>query len=167
MIITILRHGEAGAARTDVERELTPRGIDDISFGSHQFLASCAQRRLPPPGLVLHSAWLRTTETADILANLVPEAQIRPEPSLLPSAEVSQVTRTLSSLQQQYTDSLHAVLVSHQPLVSELANFYLGYPNSVPGLPPGGLVTFSMEVPARDCATLLFWSLPPEYEAGI
>ncbi|MEH6583033.1 MAG: hypothetical protein V7754_13925 [Halioglobus sp.] len=166
MIVTILRHGEAGAAAVDAERELTPAGIDDISFGSHHFRDVCGLRGLPAPELILHSAWLRTTETADILARLFPQAQVQADAALLPSGRIAGVTQMLSLLEKSKTPS-HVVLVSHQPLVSDLVDFYIGLPHSAPPLPPGGLVTVSMDVPAQSCAKLLFWAVPPEYEAGM
>ncbi|MEH6593818.1 MAG: hypothetical protein V7746_26360 [Halioglobus sp.] len=166
MIVTILRHGEAGVAAVDAERELTPTGIDDISFGSHRFRDVCQLRGLPAPELILRSAWLRTTETADILARSFPQAEVRADAALLPSGHTADVTQMLSQLEQSINPS-HIVLVSHQPLVSELADFYIGFPHSAPPLPPGGLVTVAMDVPAQRCAKLLFWAVPPEYEAGL
>jgi phosphohistidine phosphatase SixA len=57
------------------------------------------------------------------------------------------------------------VLVSHQPLVSYLIDHLLGEVALVPALPPGGLVTMDLAAPARACGRLLFWALPPQYEA--
>ena len=171
MIITIFRHGEAGAAATDERRELTVTGVDDIRFGSHQFRSACEARDIPGPDLILHSAWLRTTQTAKILAACFPQSLIRNEASLVPGGRVTAVTETLSGLrdqlEQQELGFSHVLLVSHQPLVSQLVDSYLGSPHSAPPLSPGGLVSMDMDIPAADCARLLFWALPPEYGAGL
>ncbi|MEH6568387.1 MAG: hypothetical protein V7709_04880 [Halioglobus sp.] len=171
MIVTILRHGEAGSASVDAERELTPRGIDDISFAGQQFHNACEARGLPTPVIILHSAWLRTTETADIFARTFQNCSVVPEPALQPGGDIFGVTQMLLHIGEESpgdsTGDTHILLVSHQPLVSELADYYLGMANSVPGLSPGGLFTVNMDVPARNGAILLFWALPPEYQAGI
>jgi phosphohistidine phosphatase len=166
MIVTIFRHGEAGYASVDANRSLTPRGIDDISFGAAQFRDACESRKLPAPTLFLYSEWLRTTETADILGLSYIGVPTRPERALIPGARCAEVVAMLSRL-DELEHPAHVVLVSHQPLVSELADYLLGHPNSVPSLSPGGQLTVDLPVAARDCASLVFWSLPPEYEAGI
>jgi phosphohistidine phosphatase SixA len=166
MIVTILRHGEAGTAATDAERALTPQGIDDISFGSQRFRDTCEARGVVAASLILHSPWLRTTQTAEILANVFPDAVVASGASLKPGGRIDGVTDSLLSARQQHGDFLHLVLVSHQPMVSEWVDYFLGFPHSVPSLCPGGLVTIDIEVPARDCGRLIFWALPPQYEAG-
>lgn len=171
MIVTILRHGEAGSASVDAERELTPRGIDDISFAGQQFQNACDARGLPTPAIIFHSGWLRTTETADIIARTFQDCSVVPETALQPDGDILGVTQMLQRIGEERlvdcTSEAHVLLVSHQPLVSELADYYLGMSNPVPGLSPGGLFTVNMDVPARNGAVLLFWALPPEYQAGI
>jgi phosphohistidine phosphatase len=167
MIITILRHGEAGSASIDAERELTPQGIDDISFAGQQFHKACEARRLVSPDLIRHSGWLRTTETADIFAGPCQSCSVLPEQALQPDGDVFGVTIMLRRLQDTHPDAAHVLLVSHQPLVSQLADYYLGIANPVPALSPGGLFSFNMDVPAGNGGILLFWALPPEYQAGI
>ena len=61
----------------------------------------------------------------------------------------------------------HVVLVSHQPLVSQLVDYFLDTAGSVPSLSPGALVTFELSSPARACGELRFWAVPPEYQAGV
>lgn len=167
MIVTILRHGEAGSASVDAERELTPRGIDDISFAGRQFHNACEARGLPAPAIILHSAWLRTTETADIISRTFEGCSVVPEPALQPGGDTLGVTQMLQRIGEEHRGDAHVLLVSHQPLVSELADYYLGMANPVPGLSPGGFFTVNMDMPARNGAILLFWALPPEYQAGI
>ena len=164
MIVTIWRHGEAGSAVSDRLRGLTVTGADDVGFACHQFHDICHARSIPHPELVLHSAWLRTTETADIIASAFTHASVRPIKALQPGGSIEAVDAALVEITASDPNLQHVVLVSHQPLVSYLVDYYLGCIGRVPSLSPGGLVTLDLQVPAVDCGQLLFWALPPEYE---
>lgn len=150
----------------DFERTLTSKGRDNISLGARKFCESLLNRNLPEPSLILYSQWLRTTQTAQIVSSRLPHASLESTESLAPGATQSDVNTALSSILARDRIVEHVMLVSHQPLVAELADYYLGYPNSVPGLSPGALFTIEIEVPAQDCAALLFWAAPPNYEVG-
>lgn len=163
MILTIWRHGEAGRAATDRQRELTDKGFDDVGFGCHQFHAALAGRGLPAPDLVLFSRWVRTAQTAGIIASAFSHAPARELPQLRPGASVAAVEFALAAMRDP---PVHAVLVSHQPLVSQLVDYLLGETGLVPSLPPGAFATLDMAVAARACASVCFWAAPPEYEVG-
>ena len=167
MIVTIWRHGQAGSAATDRERELTGAGTDDVGFGCQQFHEVCHERGLPHPELILHSSWVRTTQTADIIAAAFSHADIRPAAALIPGSGPAEVDSLLTEVLACSPCPSHLVLVSHQPLVSRLADYYLGDPGKTPSLSPGALVSLQLDVAARDCGELLFWALPPSYEAHV
>lgn len=167
MIVTIWRHGEAGNAIADRVRELTGNGADDVAFGCHQLHDACAVRDIPNPGLILHSGWVRTTQTAEIIASAFTHADRHRLTALQPGGTVSMADAALATLIDAREVTEHVVLVSHQPLVSYLVDHYLQDHGRVPSLSPGGLVTLELAVPARACGQLLFWALPPEYEAGL
>ena len=78
MIVTIWRHGEAGEAFADRRRELTDSGRDDISFGCQQFHLACAGRNMPAPDLILHSPWVRTRQTAELIASAFARKRVGP-----------------------------------------------------------------------------------------
>jgi len=164
MIVTILRHGKAGTAPTDFQRTLTDRGIDDITNAGTKFSESLENKNLPHPGLILYSEWVRTTQTAQIISRYFPSARLEPDNSLVIGATLAQVDQSLVAIAGERKPEQHVMLVSHQPLVSELADYYLGFPNTVPGLSPGSLVSMRLEYPGANCASLLFWSAPPNYE---
>jgi phosphohistidine phosphatase len=166
MIVTIWRHGEAGRAASDRLRELTDTGTGDVGFGCHQFDDACRSRDLPKPELVLHSPWVRTTQTAGILASAFTYAEVRALEALQPGSHVGAVEDALLDISEAQPQLRHTVLVSHQPLVSYLIDDLLGEVALVPALSPGGLVTMDLATPARACGRLLFWALPPQYEAG-
>jgi phosphohistidine phosphatase len=171
MIVTIWRHGEAGEAFADRRRELTGSGRDDIGFGCQQFHLACAGRNMPAPDLILHSPWVRTRQTAELIASAFAHATIRPEEALRPGSEPAAVDAALDACMESQLKSAacpqHVVLVSHQPLVSRLVDNYLGETGSVPPLSPGGLATLELDVAATDGGRLRFWALPPEYEASV
>jgi phosphohistidine phosphatase SixA len=165
MILTICRHGEAGRAASDQQRELTDRGRDDVAFACHCFHDTCNERGIPHPTRILHSSWVRTTQTADILASAFTHAQMQPLGALVPGMGVAHVDRALEDLGAEPGE--HLLLVSHQPLGSWLVDHYLGERGRVPSLSPGGLVSLELDFVEAGCAQLLFWALPPEYEAHV
>ena len=167
MILTIWRHGEAGSAPTDRQRELTDSGFDDIGFGCRQMHTALEARGMPAPDRVLFSPWLRTRETAEIIAAAFTHARSRELEDLRPGSTVAAVEVALGDICAGDPVPAHLVLVSHQPLVSRLVDHYLGGRHPVPPLSPGALVTFTLDVPARDCGVLRFWAVPPDYEVGI
>jgi len=166
MIITIVRHGQAGDAACDESRELTTTGTDDVSFGCHQLHDLCSDKSLLMPQHILHSSWRRTTQTAEILAAAFTIPVVAFD-ALLPGGGVGDVDKALTQLNARNNSIGHSVLVGHQPMVSELVDCYLGDHGKVPSLPPGGFVTMSLHVHARGCGELLFWAFPPEYRGFV
>lgn len=167
MIVTIWRHAEAGRAATDRQRELTDQGFDDIGFACSQLHKTLEARGVVQPELILHSPWVRTRETAEIIASAFTHASKREASALQPGSNIAKVEDLLAALAAALPRPCHVVLVSHQPLVSQLVDHYLGVASGVPPLCPGALVTFTLEVVARHCGELQFWAAPPEYEAGL
>jgi phosphohistidine phosphatase SixA len=167
VIITIWRHGEAGSAFTDRERELTGGGTDDVGFGCQQFHEVCSERGLPHPDRILHSPWVRTAQTADIIGSAFSHAERQPAKALAPGSTIADVDRLLESELSATPCPAHILLVGHQPLVSRLADHYLDDGGRVPTLTPGALVCLELESAALGCGRLLFWALPPGYEAHV
>ncbi len=164
MIVTIWRHGQAGSAVSDRLRELTDTGRADLALGGPAFRRACEPRALPLPSRLLHSAWLRTTQTAALVEQALGTGDVSADDALLPGAGVGGVDACLERQFQSQAAPDHLLLVSHQPLVSRLVDHYLGERGRVPPLSPGGLATLSLDAPAAACAWLLFWALPPTYE---
>lgn len=167
MIVTIWRHGEAENAAVDRLRELTDAGRDDVGFGCHQFNQACEIRNLAHPHRILHSSWVRASQTATIIAAAFSHATLSVEQALQPDSDVDAVDAALFETVDPASVQEHIVLVSHQPLVSRLVEHYVGGAEGVPFLPPGGLVTFLLRSLAPTGSTLLFWAFPPEYEAVV
>ncbi len=165
MIVTVWRHGQAMQAVSDEMRELSGQGADDISYGAHCLRHHLVERALPDPDQILYSRWRRTTQTAEIISAAFSHTPSVEETALIPGATVHDVDETLNGHFSRPAPPGHLILVSHQPLVSRLVDHYTGEPDYAPGLPPGGLVVLDMDQAGRGSARLLFWALPPEYEA--
>jgi len=167
MIVTIWRHGEAERGAVDRTRALTDTGCDDIGFGCRQFHEACTSRDIPHPDTILYSHWVRTAQTAEIIAAAFTHASAREEPALQPGSDIPAVDAALWGLLESSAAPAHVLLVSHQPLVSRLTDHYLGAAAQAPPLAPGGLVTVDMDTIGPGCGTLKFWAMPPEYEVGV
>lgn len=166
MIVTIWRHGEAGLAITDEVRELTGSGTDDVSYGCHQINSHCQARGLPAPDRILHSPYIRTLQTAEIIDAAFSHATMDAFDELAPSSTTAKVESLLGPVFDATTEPAHLVLVSHQPLVTHLLDHWLGQRGLVPSLPPSGFACLQMDTPGAGCASLQFWAFPPEFEAG-
>jgi len=167
MILTIWRHGQAGKSAVDRTRALTDTGCDDIGFGCRQFHEACNSRDIPHPDTILYSPWVRTVQTAEIIAAAFTHARTCEEPALQPGSDIPDVDAALTLLLQANAPPAHILLVSHQPLVSRLVDHYLGTTAQAPPLSPGGLLTLAIDTVGPGCGTLRFWAMPPEYEAGM
>ncbi len=123
MKLVIMRHGQAeAAASSDAERRLTAVGRADVENIAGKLWRDLCGAGLAQPAKVFHSPYTRTTETAQILYDrLSPIGMSKlvsgPESTtcLLGSNTVQVVCEWV---QETGTESL--LLVSHQPLVSEL-----------------------------------------------
>lgn len=167
MILTIWRHGEAEAGAVDRQRNLTTAGRDDVGFGCRQFHEACLSWGLPHPTVILFSPWVRTAQTSEIIAGAFTHAVVCAEQALQPGSNLAAVDAAVCDREKSGDADQHLLLVSHQPLVSQLVDHYLGADAGVPSLSPGGLAALSLDTPAAGCGRLLFWAMPPEYEAVV
>ncbi|MEQ8516674.1 MAG: hypothetical protein RIC38_13785 [Chromatocurvus sp.] len=160
MLVTVWRHGEAGPGSPDRSRTLTGRGEADVDRGARGFVAQLQRRDLPPPGRVLFSRWRRTTQTAERILTALPGVASEPFEALIPGAVAASVDDALTGFLGRES---HLLLVSHQPLVTELIDRWLGTQGEVPSLSPGAYAVLEMLVVAPGCAAALWYSAPPEY----
>ena len=166
MILTIWRHGEAGQAYRDYERTLTDRGCDDVGFGEQQFHVHGETRGIPHPDRIAFSPWTRTRQTADIVAAAFTHAACTEEQRIQPGASLAGALQLVQEVLDEGSVE-HLLLVSHQPLVSQIIDTLLGDAGRVPALSPGGLAVIELDIAEAGIASLLFWSLPPDYGVGV
>jgi phosphohistidine phosphatase len=115
MKLWLLRHGEAEPqARTDAMRELT-------RHGRKQVVRSAAHLLGRPLTAILASPYVRTQQTAQLLRETLGGGiEIVTVPWLTPDGDLAQVLRYLDAHSEQ-----ELVLVTHQPLVGELAGMLM------------------------------------------
>jgi phosphohistidine phosphatase len=166
MILTIWRHGEAGSAVTDRVRELTDHGRSDVDRGCRRFANYCEDYKLPLPGRLLYSEWVRTEQTCNIIEAHFTQAIAQSSRALIPGCRPNEVDTALESLRAGGEIPGHLLLVSHQPLVSSLVDYYLGEYGLVAPLLPGGLATLEMDAVGPGCASLCFSVQPPHFETS-
>ena len=148
MLITVWRHGEAGMAPRDEDRQLTQRGQLTVRGAALEFHERIAFANLPPPDLCLFSPLVRARETSQILAAEWGVTQ-QSCAALAPGTRVNQPETFVAS------DQEHQVLVSHQPFVSELIAHWIDGDEVAPLL-PGGWATIDLVAPVRGGGSLVF-----------
>ena len=147
MLVTVWRHGEAGTAPHDRDRALTPRGVEALGKAVLRFQDKIAAKNLLSVANIMTSPWLRTLQTAKILGDalaVTPNAK----DCLSPSASIGTVGGFLDGSEK------HLLLVSHQPLVSELLWYWLDSSALAP-LAPGGWASVSISNHGQGLGTLI------------
>lgn len=118
MNIYLLRHGQAGDAAVDSERNLTPHGTKEVRQ-SCEGLA----RILPAPiDIILHSPLVRAVQTAEIAESVFqPVRGLQFCDALRPDGDFQLLSDRLASC----PDVSEVMLVGHQPLLGELISHVL------------------------------------------
>ncbi|WP_432473877.1 phosphohistidine phosphatase SixA [Amphritea sp. HPY] len=146
MRLLLLRHGEAGFdAPSDYERHLTRGGVLRL-----QAMLNTAAGELSCVTRIVHSPYLRTVQTADLVQ--------QQKPALLHSLEIltpdSSPQAVIDWLSQQKDESL--LLVTHQPLIGYLVSLLCEGDLTRPEpMQPGAMVVIDLEVPAAGLGRLL------------
>ena len=147
MWVTVWRHGEAGAGSPDALRTLTSRGEESVVAASRVFLQALREREVPAVNRILASPLRRTEQTAGLLGSEL-HVEVTLDPALAPGAHVADVADLIGDNVE------HALLVGHQPMVSELLWYWLDS-SHLPPLAPGGWATVSLMVHGRGTAALV------------
>lgn len=112
MMLYLLRHGEAEAqAATDANRKLTGKGTQEVVSVARQFM----DNQLPLQKCIC-SPYTRAQQTARLfLDQVAPSLALEESALLTPEIRANAVMQLLASEQAE-----HVLLVSHNPLMSEL-----------------------------------------------
>lgn len=152
MNLFVLRHGQAEQyASSDERRALTPEGLSrtrDLLLRSVDDLRNVDR--------ILASPYLRAQQTAQLAAELL-DLSIESSELLTPNSSLVALS---GWLEQQTGKTL--LLVSHQPLVSNLLAWLCGESRGHYFMAPGALACLQFEVPARGCADLCWLRQPGE-----
>lgn len=144
----IMRHGEAGPGRPDEQRTLTPNGEQEVTKVGEWLAAHIAAHAGAPPRL-LSSPYRRAQQTASRLSEAL-SVPVETLPLITPDDAPEAV---IDWLVEQTDERL--ILVSHMPLVGELAETLVdGRSARGVGFPTAGLAEFAAPVWAKGCARL-------------
>ena len=170
MRLFVLRHAEAELqAPSDAQRPLSSRGHSQADAVAEHLKSQCV--KADDQLTIFHSPYLRTTETAsivatslaDYMANIVCEANpVLVEGGIAKDRAVAIVDWLDSHLtdHQVKRDDFVVILVSHQPTVSQLVAWLVNGDHcsqSVAEFPmmPASLAELRLDVIGQGCAELL------------
>ncbi len=154
MILYVMRHGEAEPkSSSDAERRLTRRGVEQVT----RSLAIASELGATAEGIVT-SPLLRARQTAEIAQRLFRVQTVLVNPALEPDSTSLEALQVLRDL-----DLKEMLLVSHQPLVSELLSTLLDWHEKAFLVRPGTIVKIEVADLSKDRpeGRLLFF-LPPQ-----
>lgn len=145
MELFILRHGHAEAyAPRDRDRELSTQGRQEL-----QHVLEQSQTELQSAARILVSPYVRAQQTADVVAEYLPDIPRETLIHLTPDSDPTQLIDVLN------TYCLKSILiVSHQPLVGDLLNSLCGFEAGRHPMDTAALAALDMEVLACNCAEL-------------
>lgn len=125
--IYLLRHGEAEIGRgTDANRRLTPSGTDSVARTAERYQAITSSGKFEPFQVLVSSPLLRAKQTASRLAEQLDwQGDIEIWPELAPAGKIPELEARLTSPQDDSSVDTW-MLVTHQPLVSELIHYLTG-----------------------------------------
>ena len=147
MLLTIWRHGEAGPAPRDAERELSERGRSEVAAAAEAFTRWLTQSGHPKVERLRHSPLTRTSQTAAILHGVLRPMSCVADQLLAPGAD-------LANKMWQAIDATHVLLVSHEPFVSRAIAVWSD-DETLPPLAPSGYATLDVLSLTRGGATVL------------
>lgn len=147
MLLTIWRHGEAGTAPRDAERELTERGRSEVAAAAEAFMGWLTRSGRPAVEQMLHSPLTRTSQTAAILHGILRPVSCVADEALAPGADPAHQ-------RWQVIDATHLLWISHEPFVSRAIAVWSDDEN-LPPLAPSGYATLEVLSLERGGATVL------------
>ena len=161
MRIHLLRHGTAEEGRSggsDAERKLTEAGREEIRRA-----VECALKASFAPSLILSSPYVRAIQTAEIAAAVLGyQGTIVRTDALIPYGSPARVWDEIRGRQ----DETEILLAGHEPLMSQLAAYFLDSPALQVHMRKATLVRIDMERFAGSPHGILKWMLPPDVWGG-
>jgi phosphohistidine phosphatase SixA len=158
--VFIMRHGEAeSVAKTDMQRELTREGREDVEQMSTSYRDELSQ-----VDIIWASPYLRAQQTAELMsAQLLtrPSTPVTTQPFLPPNGNPRDVLAELESHRDQTV-----LIISHQPLVGVLVEALAGLEPGRYRMGTGSLACLSTEVYAKGCCELRWLHQPASTQSA-
>jgi phosphohistidine phosphatase len=150
MKLWVLRHGEAETyAKSDALRNLTATGAKQIQAQALRWIPAMSLQHIWVSPLTRTQQTLQQWTAAAAPAGALPRAET--VDWLLPETGVEQVVQQLC----ECAEDSQVLLVSHQPLVSELVAYFSGEAAWSCAMGTGYLAELSMPVVAKGLATAI------------
>ncbi|WP_341705875.1 phosphohistidine phosphatase SixA [Halopseudomonas sp.] len=153
MRVWVMRHGQAAAqAASDAQRPLTAAGQQEA-----RLMADLLRQQ--PLDAILASPYVRAQQTAALVcAELGFERGVSTAPWLTPDDDPAEVLRYLAERQEQ-----NLLLVSHQPLVSQLLSLFCeGHRRAHLPMPTAALACVESDFVAAGLGQLLLLKTPAD-----
>ena len=149
MLLTLWRHGEAAYSRPDSQRPLTEPGVQHVRVTAGLYRSLCQQRRLGRPIVCTHSPYVRTEQTASLIASELSLSEVFSQELLAPG-QTDYVSGDYLS-----EESGHQLVVGHQPYLSQLIDVWCDTAAHT-SLSPGGFAIIELNAPCRGGGELLY-----------
>ena len=149
MLLTLWRHGEAAYRRPDSQRPLTERGVQHVRASGGHYRSLCQQRGLGRPIVCTHSPYVRTEQTASLIASELSLSEVLSRELLAPGLTNYVSGDFLSE------ESGHQLVVGHQPYLSQLIDVWCDTAAHT-SLSPGGFAIIELNAPCRGGGELLY-----------
>ena len=149
MLLTLWRHGEAAYSRPDSQRPLTERGVQHVRATVGFYRSLCQQRGLGRPIVCTHSPYVRTKQTASLIASELSLSEVLSRELLAPGQTNYVSGDDLSE------ESGHQLVVGHQPYLSHLIDVWCDTAAHT-SLSPGGFAIIELNAPCRGGGELLY-----------
>ena len=149
MLLTLWRHGEAAYSRPDSQRPLTERGVQHVRATVGFYRSLCQHRGLGRPIVCTHSPYVRTKQTASLIASELSLSEVLSRELLAPG-QTNYVSGDYLS-----EESGHQLVVGHQPYLSQLIDVWCATAAHI-SLSPGGFAIIELNAPCRGGGELLY-----------
>ena len=149
MLLTLWRHGEAPYSRPDSQRQLTAGGVQHVLATVGLYRSLCQQRGLDMPTVCTHSPYIRTKQTASLIASALNLSDVFSQELLAPG-QTDYVSGDYLS-----EESGHQLVVGHQPYLSQLIDVWCDTAAHT-SLSPGGFAIIELNAPCRGGGELLY-----------
>ena len=149
MLLTLWRHGEAVYSRLDSQRQLTERGVQHVRATVGLYRSLCLQRGLGMPTMCTHSPYVRTKQTASLIASELSLPDVVSQELLAPGQPDYVSGDYLSE------ESGHQLVVGHQPYLSQLIDVWCDT-SAHTSVSPSGFAIIELTAPCRGGGELLY-----------
>ena len=149
MLLTLWRHGEAAYSRPDSQRQLTERGVQHVRATVGLYRSLCQQRGLSMPTVCTHSPYVRTQQTASLIASELKLSDVVSQELLAPGHNDYLLGDYLSE------ESGHQLVVGHQPYLSQLIDVWCDT-SAHASVSPSGFAIIELTAPCRGGGELLY-----------